>query len=421
MHTKIRLAAVLWLIGFLVAIGFQPASLAVPAPENLPAAGDLVKPFDDLLESVATIVPAFGGVFRASDGRQNVWVVGAKQDDASKAYDELTKLGPAAFTADGIAVLDAQFTFLDLYRWRKIITEELLGRDGVVISGIEDEKNRLRVALTDIASQEATLKKNTEARGIPWEAIALEEGSALVPYASDDLRDYWRPLRGGLQIASLKPGMGCCCTLGFTATRAGFDGFVTASHCGTPNVQDGWGYGQPDTANAIGWEVRDTAGLSCPFGLCRFADVEFDRKLVGTEILRGYLARTPLNSIAWNGADMWRIVAEIYAGLGTVANKVGRSSGYTTGTITHKCDDSYTQGAVKFVCQDFANFLAQTSDSGSPVFQPTGVNQDVRLLGIFIGTRTDGVEIQRVFSPISQIQSSYELGPLTNCAAGFSC
>lgn len=226
--------------GISLVVLFMLAQITVPlfaSPATFPLTGNLTVPYDDLLSGVADLVPTFGGVAGKTDGKLNIWIVGGSSTAASSVHEELIKLRPVSFTAQGFNVLEASYSFADLYRWRALITNELLGKDeGVVASSIADDRNLLRVGVSNVSQQEAGVRQKIEALGIPWAAVFLDEGAGPVKFESS-LQGWHRPLVGGLKITSFSPAAGGLpCSLGFTATRQGFNGFVTASHCGTPNV-----------------------------------------------------------------------------------------------------------------------------------------------------------------------------------------
>src|SRR5207302_10353156 len=70
------------------------------------------------------------------------------------------------------------------------------------------------------------------------------------------------------------------------------------------------------------------------------------------------------------------------------------------------------------LCQDQVSAGVGAGDSGSPVFAIASGN-DVQLRGILWGGTLDGTSF--VYSPIANIERTDELGPITTCAAGFTC
>src|SRR5439155_404148 len=104
---------------------------------------------------------------------------------------------------------------------------------------------------------------------------------------------------------------------------------------------------------------------------------------------------------------------------GFVVNKVGRTTGWTQGQVTATCVDVIVLGSPNAdLCQDQVSAGVGAGDSGSPVFAIASGN-DVQLRGILWGGTLDGTSF--VYSPIANIERTDELGPITTCAAGFTC
>ena len=103
----------------------------------------------------------------------------------------------------------------------------------------------------------------------------------------------------------------------------------------------------------------------------------------------------------------FRITAEGSAVVGNVVNKVGRTTGWSQGSVTNTCVNTNVSGTnITQICQNFVSATVGSGDSGSPVFQIISGN-DVRLVGILWG----GSGSQSlVFSPLSQVEQ--ELGAL---------
>jgi len=93
---------------------------------------------------------------------------------------------------------------------------------------------------------------------------------------------------------------------------------------------------------------------------------------------------------------------------GTTVNKIGRTTGWTAGSITNTCVNTGVQGSrVVLFCQTFVSAGVGGGDSGSDVFQVTG--SSVKLAGVLWGG--NGAGTQFVYSPFGNVVS--ELGPLT--------
>lgn len=199
-------------------------------------------------------------------------------------------------------------------------------------------------------------------------------------------------------------------------------------------------YHQPSvsgTTNRIGQEIRDPVyftGGACPAGRrCRYSDSAFARvphpSGPAVSVSRGFIARpTSVNTGALtinHTTPHFRVVAETSRPVvGETLNKVGRTTGWTRGTVPATCVNINVAGTnITQLCQDFVNARVAGGDSGSPVFRVTNApaSGDVRLYGVLWGGTSAGTQF--VFSAIGSfnIQRSSELGPLTTCAPGFSC
>jgi hypothetical protein len=248
--------------------------------------------------------------------------------------------------------------------------------------------------------------------GVPSAAVVIEEVEP-VRFAAT-LQQRVRPVVGALQINF--PGF--LCTLGFNATRSGQRSFITNSHC--TNVQggnEGTPYWQPTQGVApaqIATEVADpayTTGGGCPAGRrCRRSDASRARYASGTTSTLGRIARTnAANSGSLTITGNFSITAEGSASVGQAVHKIGRTTGWTRGSVSNTCVDVNVGGTnITQLCQTFVPAGVGGGDSGSPVFRRLSGN-NVRLVGILWGGSVNGGIY--VFSPISNIEA--ELGALT--------
>ncbi len=207
------------------------------------------------------------------------------------------------------------------------------------------------------------------------------------------------------------------CSIGFNATSGGQASFVTASHCtDRQGGVEGTLYYQPlaSTANSfIGTEVADPKyfrGAGCPKGRkCRFSDASRAAYAAGVPFTLGGIAATsgPNNgSITITGTIA--ITGEGSAIVGDVANKIGRTTGWTQGVVSATCVNTGVSGSnIVQLCQTFVDAGVGGGDSGSDVFALSGGN--ATLLGDLWGGNSTGTMF--VYSPISNIEQ--ELGPLT--------
>jgi hypothetical protein len=390
---------------------------ALPAPAQI----DEIETSDDRFATVARQVPGFGGMFFDQDGTLQVYMVGQK-GPANEALiasldDVITReIGRGErLSSRGVEVLEGQYDFLDLHRWQQQISPDVLTLPGVVFTDIDESTNRLRIGITGSTGMKETLEGSLVKLGVPREAVLISETKEVWP----ELRSRRRPLRGGLQINF----GGFLCTLGFVAVRQGTTGFLTNSHCtNTQGGVEGTVYHQASasgTTNRIGQEIADPTyftGGSCPSGRrCRFSDSSFARvphpsgPSVTTAL--GTIARPAVGSFTWNGVDTFTITAEAAPVVGQAVTKVGRTTGRTSGTIQQTCANFNVAGSnITQLCQSRGSFSSAGGDSGSPVFRITSL-PNVTLVGIHWGSGG-------VFSPITGIQMSGELGSVSTCAGG---
>jgi len=248
---------------------------------------------------------------------------------------------------------------------------------------------------------------------IPDQAVMVERADPIVQVASlQNVVD--RPVRAGVQINF--PGF--LCSVGFNATSGSQQSFVTASHCtDRQGGVEGTQYFQPlsTTANSfIGTEVDDPTYFrnrnGCPKGRrCRFSDASRAAYAAGVPFTLGGIAATsaPNNgSIVITGTIA--ITAEGSAVVGDMVNKIGRTTGWTQGTVSATCVNTGVSGTnIVQLCQTFVDAGVGGGDSGSDVFALAGGS--ATLLGDLWGGNSTGTMF--VYSPIANIES--ELGPLT--------
>jgi hypothetical protein len=245
-------------------------------------------------------------------------------------------------------------------------------------------------------------------------------------------------LQGGIQIAyeDVDRSEALSCTLGFIAnspTRGMV--VVTNAHCSNDlGSTDGTVYGQPTTTNNqfgtdwFGQEVFDPAlryGWGCWLG-CRNSDANF----VSTSVSGGSFAATrnyafgkvarpigPVVSISDTttrlntSVPQLSIVAEARPSVvGSAVHKIGRTTGWTRGTLTYYCrkERGYT-------CQDGANYVFRQGDSGSPVFR-FYKNGTIGLIGIHHSRVSNFNYNQSVYSPLVQMRK--DLGPFQTYPGG---
>jgi hypothetical protein len=154
----------------------------------------------------------------------------------------------------------------------------------------------------------------------------------------------------------------------------------------------------------------------CPRGnrKCRFSDASRAAYIDGTNQALGLIAQTsgPNNgSLTITGSfsitsDDCGTIGGCLA-VGTTVNKVGRTTGWTSGAITNTCVNTGVSGTrIVQLCQTFVSAGVGGGDSGSDVFQIAG--SDVILAGVLWGGNGSGTQF--VFSPLGNV--TRELGTL---------
>jgi hypothetical protein len=243
----------------------------------------------------------------------------------------------------------------------------------------------------------------------------------------DTLQNRIRPIEGGTQIMFIRFPFAYYCTLGFNAVNgSGVNVFVTNSHCtrtqgGVENTE----HFQPDNSsgNKIGTEIADPTyftGGDCPANRrCRYSDSSLSRVEGSVTQDLGKIARTTgANNGSLDIAGQFTISGEASgnAAVGTTLNKVGRTTGWSQGSVTGSCVDvNVSQSDVTQLCQDIVAANVAGGDSGSPVFQIKNLSTgDVTLYGILWGGYSDGSGF--IYSPMKNVQMAAELGSLTTYA-----
>jgi hypothetical protein len=365
--------------------------------------------------ALASAIPGFGG-FYLDAGVPTVYLL----DPAARGAAERALGAYAAgrgFTPAQIRVLPGQFGYQELDRWFRQISREAFVIGGVVFTDLDEASNRVLVGVEHGAAA-ASVRGLAARLGIPSEALTVRETEPI--HFVQTLRDKIRPVVGGVQIRF----SGFLCSLSFNAVRSGTSGFVTASHCSdTQGAVDGTLYYQPLNqvpAEFIGTEIADPSffrnSQGCPNGRkCRRSDANFSQGASGVMFALGGIAKTTgVNTGSLDISGSFTITAELSgnATVGQRLDKVGRTTGWTEGTVTNSCVNVGVSGSnVVLLCQDIVQNSVQivgAGDSGSPVFFISGGN-NVTLHGTLWGGNSSGTLL--VYSPITNIEQ--ELGALT--------
>jgi hypothetical protein len=389
-----------------------PASARVQAgPDvDLPPAAELARQ-----------VPGFGGFFIDPTGTPTVYLTrGSSRVPAERMLARY--LAGRGLAAAAMRVVEARYHWQQLERWQASATQDALAVPGAVFVDNDETSNRVKIGVANqnVAGQ---VRSAMARLGIPDDAVMVEQTDPIVQLATlANAVD--RPVRAGVQINF--PGF--LCSVGFNATSGTQKSFITASHC--TNTQGGvesTPYWQPLRTTAptqIATEVADPVYSSskpnCPKNkICRFSDASRAKYLNGANQALGRIAKTGgANNGSLTITGSFTITSNDCGttggclAVGATVNKVGRTTGWTSGKITNTCvNTGVDKTRIVQLCQTWVSAGVGGGDSGSDVFRITS-GTNVKLAGILWGGGTDanGRPVF-VFSPYGNI--TRELGALT--------
>lgn len=348
-----------------------------------PAAQGAYRTFDDEFARISQEeIPGFAGYYLDKDTNAVVLLVDEQSAPLAAEFvrRESARLGMSG--SRPLIIRPARYDFATLKKWRDQIGP-LTGSE-TVLTDIDEVENRIFLGVVDKTAGEQLRTKVVDA-GIPDSALRVE----VVPRTElrTSLQDYKRPLEGGLQL--MRNGSAGHCTLGFVAALSGsLSYFTTASHCTqTRYGADGSVQNQPTVSPlfSVGYEYLDPSLHLCWWNFpCRYSDVALIRKYLTTGLDQGHIARTtyvgsggPGSLIIDNARPyfevLWKWNQSGDAPVGTPVNKVGRSTGWTSGVVTRTCINF---GNDHLGCQWVTNTWSAGGDSGSPIFWRLGLFTD---------------------------------------------
>jgi hypothetical protein len=302
------------------------------------------------------------------------------------------------------------------------VSSEIMAMPGTVYADNDEVQGKLVFGVEN-ENALAGVTRSLVARGLSADEFIVQVTAPIRQLST--LRDEFRPTQGGIQINF--PGY--LCTMGFNVDHAGGRSFITNSHCtNTQGGVDNTPYYQPtSTVNptVIATEVDDPvyqSGIAgCSAGkVCRHSDASRALYNSSTASSRGIIAKTTgVNTGSLTTAGNFTITAQDNSNTsfsGTI-NKVGRTTGWTAGTVSGTCVTVNVSGSnVQQICQTLVTnnsaAIVGAGDSGSPAFKITS-GDNVTLVGILWG---GGGSTQFVFSPLKNIQD--ELGAVTATSDG---
>lgn len=383
------------------------------APDGVPQAARVPGQTGTDQAELARQIPEFGGFFLDEQGRPTAYVTNTARAEAVRG-----QLGALArsqgFAPEDIVFQQARYSWAQLDRGFERATHAAMPLAGSVFTDLDEARN-----LVVVGVEHAGLVNGARAA---LAAAGLEAGSydvIVTPpiHQAATLRDRFATTQGGIQIHFTQ----YLCTMGANVYDDTQRSFITNSHCtATQGGVENTAYYQPTSSvdgTVIANEVEDpvyTKGGTCPRGKkCRRSDSS--RALyTGARPSADDIALTsgPNNgSLAVTGAvDVAGKSNNVV--VGTVVNKVGRTTGWTQAAVSRTCVNTGVQGSqILQLCQHWVQSSAATivgsGDSGSGVW--TGNSSSATLVGLLWGGSSDNRTF--IFSPMSGIEA--ELGPLT--------
>ena len=373
-------------------------------PAELPSADELARQ-----------VPGFGGFYFDASGTPTINLTrGSNRANAERALGGYL----AANGLDGAAlrVQEARYGWQQLERWKDAATMAAFEAQGTVFVDNDETANRIRIGVADLSSL-GQVRAAVARSGLPDEAVIIERAEPIVLVASlQNVID--RPVRAGVQIHFGQ----YVCSVGFNATDGTQKSFVTASHC--TNTQGGvenTAYYQPlqsSSGSQIATEVEDPAYVrnapGCPKGRkCRYSDAARAVYVNSANQGLGSIAKTSApNNGSLEITGSFTITSDDCGTVGgcvapgQTVNKVGRTTGWTSGNVSNTCVNTGVSGSsIVQLCQTFVSAGVAGGDSGSDVFQGTS---GVKLVGILWGGNSNGTQF--VYSPFGNV--TRELGAL---------
>lgn len=375
-----------------------------PAGANL-STGPQGRGPERLSERLARVVPQFGGAYVASDGTLVVYLTDSRADAAIRAAlnDELRRIDRPA---QSIRTVRGEYAFKDLDRWVGQVTPHLAGLD-LVFTEVDERSNRIRIGIAH-ESGRAAMERALAQAGVPRAAALIEV--APRPQLFTSLRGRISPLTAGSQITFwTSTDARSECTYGPNVVWQGARHMLVNSHCtppqGGPTV--GTSIWQPKVPTweyqrgkyQVGEEIQDpdwrTDVYGCaPGNVCRYSDAALiafryaDRDWDLGGVMR---TRSPATLPTIYGTleidvqnwsfEMTGIVSDLFTG--DVINKVGRTTGWTIGTLESSCRNIFF-GGRGYLCSGVVKAGGGKGDSGSPVFWTTSAGQH-RLVGMLFG------------------------------------
>ncbi|MBO6536487.1 MAG: hypothetical protein JJ966_09710 [Balneolaceae bacterium] len=381
-------------------------------------------------------IPGFSGIQKTKD-KTIIFIKDLSKKNRNQLISNVRNQ-ISSQVAPNLLFEERQFTISELAAFRDLVSTFVLGNSefkDIEFVDLNENKGLIIIALQNNVKP-SEVEKLTEflihGLEIPNEAFEIEKVEPLLSLdnslsqntLSGSINSHNRPLVGGLGIQRVNhEGM---CTMGFIASLNGEDVFITNSHCTdqifNTDLNTTFFQGLITSSDIIGSEYSDPNTWSCgqvwpPFHNCRRSDAAAIKIAPGVTFERGKIVRTEFRGDGVDGSTniintpdpTWSIAKiDENPSTGAFIQKIGRTTGWTSGNIINTCVDVQKSGGWwQMNCQTRTNYRATGGDSGSPVFRfiyDENGWEHLSLLGIHWGSSSS----YSYYSPISGIM--HDLG-----------
>lgn len=408
-----------------------PTSRVAAARPHLSVGGFAPAPrsLDDHFTDLARMLPGFGGAYEDGDSLAVVLTSTASTQVAREIVPAFLRSHKVEMfergSAKPVRIVHGTFDFLELKSRFDRITQNGWPLNATALD-IDERANRVLVGV-QTAAEIGPMLEALRSTGVLDSAVIVSVLEAPRP-AQVTLWSERRPVLAGIQISVRYTNTTNLCTLGYNVHRY-VSGSVdwtrryilTNSHCtGVRWAKDSSAFYQPsvpiDLGDSIATEVDDVplfTGSPCPAGKqCRWSDAALAEYRSSISWFLGGVAASsatvPPAAPPWSGYWIFRNDGSTW---NQTEYKTGRTTGTTSGSITHSCYDFNFGGpgsGIVLKCQYRVAAAAGSGDSGSPVYRTD------YWVGWYVlwptGILHSGDSTQFVFSPISGIHQ--DLGSL---------
>ena len=359
---------------------------------------------NDLLYCVWTVEPRFGGM-SVDQSDANVLRVFLTGDDpteeaAARVLAEVNRRWNREFTATTVEAAD--YTIGELKGWFDTVAadfhEKMTGVD------LDEPANRITVMVASLDDQD-TVAEHVAGLGVPVEAVQFEEFQILPPdpvpaaqssgssaVAGQSLTGTLVPMVGGGEIQNKISGRSVRCSMGFAM---GFvntqgkheEGFVTAGHCYVTTTTGETFYIHGDFSSTYGVSIWNAYpdGVDAQYVRKTGSQADLGIGLIGRPAQENTTGQAYLNLDVQN--PYFEIIGMADPIAGQSVHKVGRATGWTSGTVTSTCSTflNWNPGWPNHACMAEASYRSEGGDSGGSVFS---LNPDgsAMAMGIHHGT-----------------------------------